>query len=74
MSCKARLHGEAALIGRLPFREHGAVVERHARRMLDGGYINGGTGEQCRRNECQLTRDHSETPGALSSASGPAAQ
>ena len=55
MSGEARLHGEAALIGRLPFGEHGRGLERHARRMLDGGYVNGGTGEQCRRDECELT-------------------
>ena len=61
---------EVAIVSfdRLPFRKHRAWLERHARRVLDGGYINGGTGEQCRRDECQLTRDHPELRYASSAS------
>src|SRR5690606_37637620 len=52
---EARLHDEAALVARLPLREHGAVVELEPGVLFGEVDVDGGAGEERRRYQGQFT-------------------
>jgi hypothetical protein len=49
-----RLHGEAAFVGRLPFRQQRPIVELKARRLFGDIYVDRGSGKQRGRNQSEL--------------------
>jgi hypothetical protein len=52
------LHGEAALIGRLPLSEKGAIIKTQPRRLFSKADIKGSACEQRRGDEGELGCEH----------------
>ncbi len=55
---QARLHDEAAFVGRLPLGEQGAIVELQPCRLLGEIDIERRAREQCRDDQCEKPDKH----------------
>ena len=62
ISADISLHHRAVLVGRLPLREHGAVVEGEPRGMFAGTDIDRRAGKCGRHDQGELPNDHPKAP------------